>query len=112
MDDSVPIPCPNDRVDSAYSGSPSSFKIYSMQHRKEQEKEYDPKFLSMFSIVKQMGQGATSTVFLVQKKSNLQLYTVKIIKKSLIPTSCWKRDKELGIIPLECIYNDFIYILI
>ena len=48
-----------------------------------------------------LGSGATSQVFEGKRRSNQLNVVVKLIFKELIPPDCLKRDRSVGIVPIE-----------
>ena len=57
--------------------------------------------LDDYSLNRELGIGASATVFLVSRKSDSMEFACKILKKTRIPLLSWTNDSKLGIVPME-----------
>ena len=57
--------------------------------------------LDDYSLNRELGIGASATVFLVSRKTDSMEFACKILKKTRIPLLSWTNDSKLGMVPLE-----------
>ncbi|KAJ3331829.1 hypothetical protein HDU76_002077 [Blyttiomyces sp. JEL0837] len=60
-----------------------------------------PEFIQKYMVKDPLGQGGTAVVFSAIRRSDGKDVAVKFIFKDRIPAECWKRDRALGMVPIE-----------
>ncbi|KAJ8324669.1 hypothetical protein QVD99_002689 [Batrachochytrium dendrobatidis] len=60
-----------------------------------------PEFLERYSLIGELGHGATGFVMVAERIEDGEQVAVKFLYKNRIPVTSWKRDRSIGFIPLE-----------
>eukprot|EP00842_Homolaphlyctis_polyrhiza_P003060 jgi/Hompol1/3755/HPOL_006720-RA len=73
----------------------------SIAQRELDNYELQQDFMQKYALVAELGHGATGFVLSAERIEDGLPVAVKFLYKTRIPVSSWKRDRAIGIVPLE-----------